>query len=211
MKHDDVQKRFAEAAAGWDSEPRRVALAKAVAESILRHVPLNHTMAVMDYGAGTGLVSLCLHPLVASVVAADTSAEMLKVLEGKIAKHGITNVSTRMLDLTQAAGTQAEFDVIVSSTTLHHVQDTAALFRRFHNILKPDGWLAVADLDAEDGSFHSDPTGVYHHGFERKSIVEMLGQAGFRDAAAHDVHRVAKPDKAGRMREYSFFLAVARR
>ena len=68
-------------------------------------------------------------------------------------------------------------DLVVSSMVLHHLPDVAAAFRRLRACLSVGGWIAVADLDAEDGSFHSDRTGVFHNGFDRQTVLEWLAQA----------------------------------
>jgi 2-polyprenyl-3-methyl-5-hydroxy-6-metoxy-1,4-benzoquinol methylase len=202
--------RFDAEAAKWDSNPGRVALARAVADAMIRHIQFSAAMCVMDYGAGTGLITLRLQPLVASIVAADSSRGMLKVLDEKRAALGSRNIATRLLDLGRSEPTGPEFDAVVSSMTLHHVDDVFALFRRFRDALKPRGYLAVADLDTEDGTFHSDPTGVRHHGFEREHLCGLLGKAGFQEMAAHDAHKLQKPGKDG-LATYSVFLITARR
>lgn len=203
--------RFDREAAQFDSVPARVDMARAVADTIARAVPLNNHMSVMDYGAGTGLVSLRLQPLVKSIVAADSSREMLSVLQSKITAAGIRNVHTRELNLEMRPATPAEFDVIVSSMTLHHVRDTGALFRQFHRALKPKGWMAVADLDTEDGRFHTDTTGVHHHGFDRGVLCDILTSAGFLHAQALDAHKLMKPAADGTLRPYSIFLITAQK
>ena len=55
---DEVRARFDRVAGEWDANPARVALARAVTEAIRASVPLRPDMAVMDFGAGTGLVTL---------------------------------------------------------------------------------------------------------------------------------------------------------
>jgi len=80
----------------------------------------------------------------------------------------------------QALGRQA--DIIVSAMAAHHVQDAATLMRALFAHLKPGGRLALADLDAEDGSFHPPGMeGVYHAGFERSGFEALAQQAGFVD------------------------------
>jgi len=85
--------------------------------------------------------------------------------------------------------------------TMHHIPDVAALVRTFHGMLKPGGWLALADLDAEDGSFHGgDAVGVMHQGFDRAALQADLRAAGFSETHARTAHTVAKtaadgPDK----------------
>jgi len=211
MSHAYTPSRFDRDAAQFDSVPARVDLARAVADAITNALPLNDRMTVMDYGAGTGLVSLRLQPLVASVVAADSSREMLSVLQTKIATARIDRIHTRELNLELQPAKPAEFDVIVSSMTLHHVRDTAALFHQFHRALKPSGWIAVADLDTEGGLFHGDPEGVHHHGFDRKALCAILTSVGFVNAQTRDAHHISKPAADGVLRAFSVFLATAQK
>ena len=52
--------RFEREAARWDAAPWRMALARSVAEAIQAQVPLSGTDAALDYGCGTGLLTLAL-------------------------------------------------------------------------------------------------------------------------------------------------------
>jgi hypothetical protein len=67
---------------------------------------------------------------------------------------------------------------------LHHVEDTAALLRATNAALVPGGRIAMADLDAEDGTFH-DPAaeGIHHHGFPRETLRQLAADAGLDGAA----------------------------
>ncbi len=194
----------------WDDEPRRVELSRAIAGAIRDEVPLSPTMSAMDYGAGTGLVTLLLHADLGSVVAADTSEGMLAVLDGKIAAAGIEGVSTRLLDLT-IADLRPTFDLIFSAMTMHHIADTASVIRKFHAAILAGGWLALADLDAEDGSFHSDPTGIFHDGFSTGEMQAMFAAAGFVDIRTRLAHVVTRPIADGTLRDFPVLLTVGRK
>jgi ubiquinone/menaquinone biosynthesis C-methylase UbiE len=207
---DEVRARFDRVAAEWDSNPTRVNLARAVVDAIRSAVPLSPSLRGMDFGAGTGLVTLGLLPHVASLTAVDASPEMLRVLDQKLQALGIGNVFTLACDIARAPLPTAQFDLIVSSMTLHHLPDVPGVLRRLRPSLRPGGWIALADLDAEDGSFHADMTGVYHRGFARTQIQDWLGEAGFTDAALRDAHRISRPGADGRERTYGVFLATAR-
>ena len=61
---DNNRPDFDSRAAQWDNLPRRVALANAVVEAIIQEADPQPTMRMLDYGAGTGLVTLGLLPLV---------------------------------------------------------------------------------------------------------------------------------------------------
>lgn len=201
----DVANRFDREAAQWDSNPHRVALAKAVAAAIRAAVPLNAGMQALDFGAGTGLLTLALLPYVAGMTALDTSAEMVRVLESKLSAAKLGGVKVLHGDVANQALPAAAYDLIVSSMAMHHICDVPGVLARLRPALRPGGWIALADLDAEDGSFHPDPTGVYHQGFERGTMQEWLSRAGFRDASVRDAYRM---ERAGR--GYGIFLAVGR-
>jgi tRNA (cmo5U34)-methyltransferase len=198
--------RFNEAATTWDENPSRVKLALEVAAEIRRRLPLSSADEVLDFGCGTGLVTLSLQPHVGRVTGADSSQGMLDELREKIRAQRLVNVDTALLDATEPLPLDRRFHVIVSSMALHHVADVATLFRRFYELLLEGGRIALADLDREDGSFHEDARGVYHHGFDRDEVVSLLSQAGF-DALAMATATVARRAE----REYPVFLVTGRR
>jgi len=194
---DPVATRFNRMAVDWDSNPTRVELARAVAGAIGQAIPIRPDMTVLDFGAGTGLLCLVLLPHVRAITAMDTSGEMLRVLSDKLAAAGIQNVRTLHADISSGGPLTAEFDLVVSSMALHHVQDAPAAIVRLCTGLKPGGWLALADLDKEDGSFHGDnASGVYHTGFERTELIAWFAAAGLTDVALRVAHRI---DRGGRV------------
>jgi ubiquinone/menaquinone biosynthesis C-methylase UbiE len=201
--------RFDQAASQWDANPSRVAVARAVGEAICRAVPIQPQWRALDFGAGTGLVTLRLQPLVASITAVDTSSGMLETLSKKLDSARIQNVSVRQWDIQEAMFPENGFDLCFSSMTLHHLRDVPLALARFRQLLKPGGWLAVADLDAEDGSFHGPNNDVFHNGFQRGEFRQWLETAGFKHATFSDAHSISKPNASGQTRSYSVFLCVA--
>jgi 2-polyprenyl-3-methyl-5-hydroxy-6-metoxy-1,4-benzoquinol methylase len=167
-------------------------------------------MAALDFGAGTGLVSLGLLPFVGAVTAVDASREMVRVLCEKAAALGVTNLHTLLCDVGEVKLPPERFDLVVSSMVLHHLPDVVDVLRHVRPALRPGGWIALADLDAEDGTFHADPTGIYHTGFDRETMCQWLGEAGFTDAASCDAYRITRPSSDGVIRTYPVFLVTAR-
>ena len=208
---DQNRQRFDAIAADWDDSPTRRALAAGVAAAITAAVPLQAHWHALEYGCGTGLVGAALAPRVARLLACDVSPGMLAVLAAKARAAGLDHLQTRVLDLTREPAPAERFDLVFSSMTLHHIPDVAALLRVLHGLLKPDGWLALADLDAEDGSFHRpDVPGVMHHGFDRAALQADLRNAGYTDVRARTAHTVSKTAADGRERRYPVFLITAR-
>ncbi|HLO67864.1 MAG TPA: methyltransferase domain-containing protein [Holophaga sp.] len=198
-----MENRFDAAAAGWDQEQRRVRMALDVAGAILDRVRPGADWRVLDFGAGTGLVTLALAPHVGTMTGADTSAGMLGQLEAKAAAQGLP-LAVRHLDGALDLG--GPYDLIVSSMTLHHVADVPGLLPRLAAALAPGGRVALADLEPEDGSFHGgDASDVFHKGFEPLTVKAWLEAAGFRDV---DVRRAAETPKNGRT--FGIFLATGR-
>ena len=109
-------------------------------------------------------------------------------------------------DITRQA-LDKKFDVIISAMAMHHVEDTDNLIKSFASHLEPQGQVALADLDSEDGTFHpEDVEGVYHHGFDRDALKAILEQNGFTDVAFTTAHTVNKEGK-----DYPVFLVTATR
>ncbi len=206
---EPVRRDFEQVASRWDSHPTRLKIAQDVSDAILRMVELTPQMDVLDYGCGTGLIALRLQPQVRSVCGADSSPAMIAVLEDKIATLKPGNVSTQLVDLEHGAHAAGSYDLIVSSMVTHHIPDTAALLREWKRLLRPHGQIAFADLDSEDGAFHGDNTGVFHLGFDRAALRQLLlaeGYSDVRDATATVVNK----EVAGKAREFPIFLITAR-
>ncbi|SPE56970.1 Methyltransferase type 11 [Verrucomicrobia bacterium] len=203
--------RFDESAAQWDASPARVELARAVGAAIARAVPLQPDWRAVDYGAGTGLLTLNLQPRVGSVVALDSSRGMLEQLGKQLEAAGINNVRTSFWNLEEQPFPEAGFDLAVSSMTMHHLRDVPLVLRRLAALLKPGGWLAAADLETEDGSFHGERDDVFHHGFEHRKIADWLEAAGFTLVSVKSIHSISKPMSSGGTRAYGVFLAVGQK
>lgn len=208
----DSTSRFDEAAQTWDDNPTRVELAGAIAEGVCREVPFDPEMQIMDFGSGTGLIARALAPRVASVTAADTSTEMLAVLEVKARAAGLTAIRPLLLDADYESHAGATYDAIVSAMVLHHIEDIAKLVQHFAQWCRPGGWVALADLEPEDGTFHHDTRGVAHHGIDPAYLAKQLEAVGFTTKSIRAVHTIQRPPSEGAdPQDYPVFLLVAQR
>lgn len=193
---------FSEKAKDWDTNDIVKALSAGVGACILKNVQLNDKMHVMDFGAGTGLITSQVAPHVGKITAVDVSPSMLDSL---LAKQTLQDrVETLCQDIIHHP-LATHFDLIMSAMAMHHVEDTNTLIQRFAEHLKPGAQVALADLDREDGSFHpEDIEGVFHDGFDRKELQVMMEKFGFKDVNFVTAHVVNKEDK-----EYPIFLMIA--
>ncbi|MEJ2201007.1 MAG: class I SAM-dependent methyltransferase [Desulfuromonadaceae bacterium] len=199
------QRDFDTVAASWDEKPLRQALAEAVAQGIAADIPLSASMAALEYGCGTGLCGLRLAPAIGHLTAVDTSAGMLTELQKKLSALKLGNVTPRQISAERWELPEQAFDLIFASMVLHHIANTGELLERLKGSLKPGGFLALADLEPEDGSFHDDPSGVSHQGFDPQQLLIQLQQLGFVALKAHTVHRIPK-QRDGEERPYPVFL-----
>ena len=170
---------FEQKAEIYDKDAKRVSNVDNIANSILSSIPFNKNMHIMDFGSGTGLLLERVAPFVKKITAVDVSEAMCKQLNEKI-KNLDCEVEILQLDLTKRK-LDIKFDGIISSMTMHHIKDTQAMFNDFYKMLNDNGVIAIADLDTEDGSFHTEDTGVFHFGFERTAFRDKAIAAGFKN------------------------------
>ncbi len=193
---------FREKAQDWDVNDLVKELSSAIGGSLLQQLSFHEKMDVMDFGAGTGLISSYVAPLVHNVVAVDISQAMLDKLAEKPELKG--KVETICQDITEKP-IHTQFDLIMSAMAMHHVEDTQKLVHTFSEHLKPGAMVALADLDKEDGSFHpEDIEGVFHFGFERDAFQTILENNGFENIRFVTAHTIKKEEK-----EYPVFLVTA--
>lgn len=199
MSTDD----FDEKAATWDADPAKVERARVVADAVRATVPLDRSTRLLEYGAGTGLVTQALRDAVGPVTLADTSAGMRDVMQAKVAAGALRDATIWDLDLSQGPVPDERFDLVVTVMTLHHIADLDPVLAAFRRLLEPGGHLCVVDLDEEDGSFHTEGF-AGHHGFDRGDLQRRLTGAGFTGVTFRDCHHVERDGV-----RYPLFLAVA--
>ena len=192
--------KFAFKAKDYDALVRRQESAKAIANKIRTNIAIDKNMHLLDFGSGTGLLLEELASKVAKFTAVDISPSMTKVLKQKSIP---CELDIKELDLTKDT-LDIKVDGIISSMTMHHIKDIKAMFKKFYSILKNDGFIAIADLDTEDGSFHSVDTGVEHFGFDRDEFLECAKEAGFKNCKIDDATVINKS-----YGKFGLFLLIA--
>lgn len=197
---------FDEKAATWDDEAK-IERARVVAGAVREAVVLSGSTRVLEYGAGTGLVSQELAGSVGALTLADSSAGMREVMHAKVATGALpTTTGIWDLDLSSGSVPDERFDLVVTVMTLHHIPDLSSVLEGFAKLLDEGGHLCVVDLVAEDGSFHSDDDFHGHHGFDVHELSAELVSAGFSDVRVEQVYEVVRDGTA-----YPLFLATCTR
>jgi hypothetical protein len=87
--------------------------------------------------------------------------------------------------------------------TMHHIKDVTAMLGKFFAMLNDGGFIAIADLEREDGTFHKEDTGVHHAGFATEEIAKVAADIGFANVTIPIVSVVHKPQG-----DYPVFLLM---
>jgi 2-polyprenyl-3-methyl-5-hydroxy-6-metoxy-1,4-benzoquinol methylase len=207
-----VQERdFDKEAASWDQEPGRIKLADDVAKAIKDALTITPAMDALDFGCGTGLLTLQMQPLVRTIIGVDSSQGMLDVLRSKVQSRNLTNVHIQLKDLARGDDLDGRYHLIVSSMTLHHIREISSLLHQFSKALLPGGHLCIADLDLDGGRFHSNNEGVFHFGFDRSFFRHALVDAGFSNIRVQTAASMDKPVPEGGNGTFSVFLMTAQK
>ncbi len=197
-------------ASEWDKNPMHWERSEAVANEIKRIIPLNREMTAMEYGAGTGITSFLLKDLVKEIILMDNSPEMVKVINNKIETTGVKNLKPLRFDLEHAEYKADKFDLIFTQMVLHHVADTEGMIQKFYSLLNHGGYLAIADLYSEDGSFHGDGfTG--HKGFGIEVLSDLIRKQGFTNISHRKIFTINKEISVNVKRYFDVFLLIAER
>ena len=163
MKHD-----FNHKAETFDS-PKNIFLANLVCQAVEKQIDLLSDKEILDFGGGTGLLTLPLAKQAKSVTLVDISEKMLEQARLKVEQQDIKNIQCLEQDLLKSPLKQ-EFDLIVVCRVLHHMPDVDAALSLFHQHLRKDGQLLIADFTKAEAN---------HHGFELTELENKLAQFGF--------------------------------
>jgi putative AdoMet-dependent methyltransferase len=188
----------------WEQDDKRVKIVDDIATAILGHYDFSNINNVMDFGSGTGLLLEKIAPKVEKITAIDTSPAMNKKLDEKRTSIEC-DLEILEMDLSKEK-LDRKFDGIISSMTMHHVKDIQKIFHKFYNMLNENGVIAIADLEEEDGSFHSEDFSVFHFGFEKESFLNQAKEAGFKNL---NMRRVSTAQKESG--DFPIFLLTGRK
>jgi len=198
---------FDNKAGDWDKNLMHLRRSEAIATALMSRLTISSKMTALEFGAGTGLLSFILEDKFSEIVLLDSSKEMIRVTENKIAESGSQNMKALWIDL-EKDDYKGQFDILYSQMVLHHVDNIDLIFNKFKALIKPGGYLAIADLYPEDGSFHGDSfTG--HKGFDVDQLTIQLEAKGFRDIVAKPCYALRHENEKGEVNEYPIFLLTA--
>jgi len=202
-----MQDRFEKLAKSWDSKPARVKGALTFVDKIKEFLPKDlSSYDLLDYGCGTGLVSFGFASDVKSIEGLDNSKAMVDVYNEKASKIGMNNITAKLHNINNENLQKEKYDLIVTNMTMHHIKDTQDFIKKLSTSLKPNGYLCIADLKSEDGTFHSDNTGVEHFGFDTQLIYNYFVNSNLNNINLGLLESINKPSNT-----YEVFYIIAQK
>ena len=163
-----MEHNFNHKAESFDSPQNRF-IADLIRQELEKQVVDFSDKHILDFGGGTGLVSLPLATQSKSVMLVDISDKMLDQARLKVEKQSIDNVYLLQQDLLTNPLNQL-FDIIVVSRVLHHMPDVDVALSLFHQYLREDGKLLISDFTKTEAN---------HHGFDLAELEKQLIEHGF--------------------------------
>lgn len=201
---------FDNKAAEWDKNPMHWDRSEAIANEIKALIPLNNGMSALEYGAGTGITSFLLRDQLKEITLMDNSTEMVKVMDGKINASQVKNMRAMNFDLENTDFNGGTFDLIFTQMVLHHVININNIIERFYRLLNKGGYLAIADLYTEDGSFHGDGF-EGHLGFDIGKLSSILVKNNFHTVSHKECFIIDRKLSETESRQFPVFLLIAKK
>jgi 2-polyprenyl-3-methyl-5-hydroxy-6-metoxy-1,4-benzoquinol methylase len=100
---------------------------------------LDASSVVLDYGCATGSIALEIASMVKDVRGIDISANMVEIAKRKADERGIKNIAFTKAAIFDESLEKESFDVILSLSILHLVEDSAQVMGKVNQLLKPGG------------------------------------------------------------------------
>jgi ubiquinone/menaquinone biosynthesis C-methylase UbiE len=197
-------------AAGWDQNRMHRDRSAAIVNELIRQVPMQKSWTALEFGAGSGITSFLLRDHLKEIFMIDSSPGMVKVMNEKVHTSGTLNLKPVLIDLEKEEWTGGKFNLVITQMVLHHVMNLDLILEKFFKILLPGGYLAIADLYPEDGSFHGEGfTG--HRGFDTVELADRLRNHGFVNISAGKCFTIKKEVSGNQTSDYDIFLMIAYR
>jgi ubiquinone/menaquinone biosynthesis C-methylase UbiE len=108
------------------------------------------SMAVLEFGCGTGSTALEHARHVAKIDATDVSAAMIAIAEQKARDAGIGNVSFRQAGVEDFEAPDESYDLVLALNLIHLLPDRRAALAKVHRLLKPGGLFVSSTVCLAD-------------------------------------------------------------
>lgn len=199
---------FDVAAKTWDENPMHWKRSEAIAQKMMEKIDFSSKHYALEFGAGTAILSFMLQSVIPHITLMDNSVEMVKQMDEKVIKHQAYHLEPLFFDLETDSYTGKKFDLIFTQMAMHHVVDVKAVLTKFYDMLNPNGTIVLADLYAEDGSFHGASFNG-HNGFEVDELLQLINKTGFTNCTHEPCYVIQKQTETGVTKDFPLFFITA--
>ncbi|MFA9374475.1 MAG: class I SAM-dependent methyltransferase [Poseidonibacter sp.] len=199
--------RFDEAAKTWDKKQSSIDSSNACVQNLKKHITLKDNSNILDYGCGTGFIAFALSTNENNILGMDYSIGMVEQFNKKAKELNYSNIKAVQHNMNEEELPKNQFDLVISSMTMHHIKDTNMFARKCKDALKKGAIVCINDLEKEDGTFHKkhNNDGVEHFGYEKEEVCKIFEDVGFEIVSCDTVYKHERNDK-----EYPLFNLIAK-
>ncbi|WP_251943649.1 class I SAM-dependent methyltransferase [Staphylococcus sp. Marseille-Q5304] len=164
--------------------PTRIEQSQIIADEVNKILDTKQYETLLDYGGGTGIVTLSIAHHFKSVTLMDSSEQMVNVFKEKYKALDKINMHGFVGDILTDSGIVTEkeqYDVIFLSLVLLHSGDYQQLLKQLEPQLKQNGMFIIVDFDKNDKVSHP----AVYNGFHQSEIKQTLETIGLKDIHTH--------------------------
>ncbi|MEB6299268.1 class I SAM-dependent methyltransferase [Staphylococcus xylosus] len=194
--------RFDQIAQKYD-DPERIHLAHIITQVITQQIKDTNYQTLLDYGGGTGLVTLNIAEYFEAVTLMDASSQMVDIFEHKVSDLNQTSINTLVGDvlLDDTILNHKNYDVIVLSLVLLHSGNYQLLLQKLYNHLNSGGMMILVDFDKNENIYHP----KVYNGFEQMDIIHVFNELGLRNP---QINTFYSGEKIFMKQDASLFIAT---
>ena len=156
----------------WDKNIDAISYSEKAYGSLIKEINIEGK-TILDFGCGTGLLTERLSPLASSIVAIDTSTEMIAVLRSKELPN-VTSLSEPLTSelIKNNSAFDNKFNIIVASSVFSFLTNYDSILKLLKSLLVTDGLLIQWDWLTPDSNSAL--------GLSETTIKQSLSNAGFK-------------------------------
>ena len=184
-------------------DPERIHLAHIITQAITQQIKDTNYQTLLDYGGGTGLVTLNIAEYFEAVTLMDASPQMVDIFEHKVSDLNQTSIKTLVGDvlLDDTILNHKNYDVIVLSLVLLHSGNYQLLLQKLYNHLNSGGMMILVDFDKNENIYHP----KVYNGFEQMDIIHVFNELGLRNP---QINTFYSGEKIFMKQDASLFIAT---
>ncbi len=148
-------------------------------------------LEVVDFGCGSGVLSMAMARWAKGVVAIDRNESALAEARARASHDQVKNITFLLEDLHALSLPKGRKDLVVLSQSLHHVEEPDKVLSEAARILKPGGKIVILELMPHQEHWVEERLGHHHLGFDPDRLEGDLHRVGFTHTSRETHPRMA--------------------